>query len=33
VVSSGLTDKYNWDCVTTNYQNAMIDLYNSISKK
>ncbi len=32
-VSSGLTDKYNWDCVTTSYQNAMIDLYNSKSKK
>jgi len=32
-VSSGLTDKYNWDCVTTAYQNAMIELYNSKSKK
>ena len=33
VVSSGLTDKYNWDCVTASYQNAMIDLYNPKSKK
>jgi glycosyltransferase involved in cell wall biosynthesis len=33
VVSSGLTDKYNWDCVTTSYQNAMVDLHHSKSKK
>jgi glycosyltransferase involved in cell wall biosynthesis len=33
VVSSGLTDKYNWDFVTSSYHKAMIDLYNSISKK
>jgi len=32
-VSSGLTDKYNWDCVTTAYQKAMTDLCNSNSKK
>jgi hypothetical protein len=32
-VSSGLTDKYNWDCVTTSYQKAMIELHNSKSKK
>lgn len=32
-VSSGLTDKYNWDCVTTAYQKAMLELYNSNSKK
>ncbi len=28
-VSSGLTDKYNWDCVTAAYQKAMLELYNS----
>lgn len=32
-VSSGLTDKYNWDCVTAAYQKAMIELHNSNSKK
>ena len=32
-VSSGLTDKYNWDCVTIAYQNAMMELHNSKSKK
>lgn len=32
-VSSGLTDKYNWDSVTAAYQKAMLELYNSKSKK
>lgn len=32
-VSSGLTDKYNWDCVTESYQNAMMTIYNSKPKK
>jgi glycosyltransferase involved in cell wall biosynthesis len=32
-VSSGLTDKYNWDCVTEAYQKVMVELYHSKSKK
>ena len=32
-VSSGLTDKYNWDCVTDAYQKAMHKLYHSKLKK
>lgn len=32
-VSAGLTDKYNWDCVTEAYQSAMNTIYNSKSEK
>lgn len=32
-VSSGLTEKYNWDCVTDAYRKAMQELINSKSKK